>query len=269
MIPPRIALMPSFALLAGCAEIANLQDKVEGLTNRFVLEGFYLGVSELENDVLADALADTEFGSGATVTAFLADASSAGEIESAPIRDASVAFLSPSAGGSMGMVSLGDGQYELTGDDGLRYVAGEVVAITATYEGQNRRIPVDAPPRPSPGISGYHAAGEPLVVDLSGQGFESTMVTVLEIASGRTTWSNLPVAADDFYDLTHGGTGEVRVTLPGSALPVEGVYAVGVAGVYTADPDEFEEVNTALSALVAAQFRFSTVCTFADTNFCE
>jgi len=51
-------------------------------------------------------------------------------------------------------------------------------------------------------------------------------------------------------------------------LANESLYAVGVAGLVNSDVENFEEVNTAMSAFLAGEFTFQTVCTFEEEEFC-
>ncbi len=262
-----IAVGFAAAALGGCAQLGDIKDKVEGVTNRFVLEGFEMGLLPPEDDTIASALAEADLGEGARVTAFLADATEADQLEDAPIEGADVSFVS-SVYGSILLREEGDGAYTLDAGDGLAYVANEEAVLRASYGGANRSASLVTPQAPRAGIDGWHEAGSPLEVDLRGQGFDAALVTVLDTATGEVSFSNLPETAEDFYDLAR-GAGELVVTVPGGALASEGFYAVGVAGVVTADEADFVEVNTALSSFMAACFRFSAVCTLPDEALCE
>ena len=61
-------------LQTGCDQIKEWRDQVSGLTNRFVIEGVYMGVEEPDDARIAGVLEDADFGDGSTVTAYLADA---------------------------------------------------------------------------------------------------------------------------------------------------------------------------------------------------
>lgn len=259
---------PALLALSGCAELGDLRDKVEGLTNRFVVEAVHFGVEEPEDERIADALAETDWGRGAQVTAWLADASEVGEMDTAPITGVDVRFLSSSNGG-LKMRAVDSGKYQLDSDDGVDYREGEQVAISSTYGDIDRKLAVGSPTAPDIDLWTEHDQGDSLSINVSGQGYDAALINVLDIETGELTFSNLPDGAREFYELTHEGTGDTVVSIPGTAFPGEGLYAVGVAGMQVADPDSFEEVNTALSAFVAGRYRFGTVCTFADTQLCD
>jgi hypothetical protein len=119
---------------------------------------------------------------------------------------------------------------------------------------------VTAPPPPDADLPTAHSAGQPLSVDLAGQGFDSVLVVVLDAASLELSYSNEPADIQELYEFGHGGTGD-SVEIPGDAFPGDSLYAVGVAGLVTADAADLDEVNTALSSMLAGKFRFYPVQT--------
>jgi hypothetical protein len=261
--------------LAGCDKLIEIQDTVEGITERFVVEGIYLGV-EQPDDV---DLSETAF-AGARLTAFLADASQISEIEQAPIESTALILMSPGNGGSVPMVDAGGGKYELTRDDGLEYVSGEEISLTSTYGDMDRSISVDVPPAAALDIDPEHSTGTPMAVDLSGQGFDAALAVVIDVETGEVTWSNEPGDISALYDMTHpdgivlGGSETTSddtlvIEIPAKAFPNESYYIVGVAGMVVSDPGTFENVNTALSTVMAGKLRFADVCTDDYALLCE
>ena len=262
-----IGLGGSAALLGGCAQLKAWQEEVEALTNQFVLEGIYIGLEEPEDELIAEIIQHTKLRDGSTATVFLADASSIDEIENSPISGANVAFESPSNGG-INMTESSGGKYELSGDHGLEYWAGEEATIYSDYDGVTHRIMTNAPAAPDIVLDEWHPAGDPLEVDLQGQGFDTTVVAVFDLVEADLTFSEAPESIGDLYEVAKGDGASLVVEIPGSALANESLYAVGVAGLVNSDVENFEEVNTAMSAFLAGEFTFQTVCTFEEEEFC-
>ena len=266
---PRLSFtLLGLSALAGCQQISDIQETIDGATSRFVVEGVHLGVAPPEDEVVAAALEGSDFGEGARLTVFLADAADVTSIEDAPISGVDLRVLSDASGGALTVMEDGPGEYGLGADDGLVYGDGEEVVLSTNFEGQERRLLVAAPVAPSPGLDRSHAAGVPLLVDLSGRGYDAALVVVMDTASSAITFSNEPTDIQGLYDLSH-GEGEVSVEIPASALSEETVYAVGVAGIVNADTEDFENVNTVLSTFLAGKFTFSAVCTLPEAALCE
>jgi hypothetical protein len=264
----RLIFLAGVGGLSGCEKLAALQETVEGFTERFVVEGIYLGVESPEGIDLSE----TEF-NGARLTAFLADASQINEIEDAPIENTALLLMSPGNGGSMPMLDIGGGKYELSTEDGLQYVSGEEITLSSGYNGQDRLISVEVPAAPALSINSDHAAGTPLSVDLTGQGYNTALAVVIEAESGEVTWSNQPADIAGLYEMTHpngiliGGEedfsedNEIIVEIPAEAFADEGYYIIGVAGMVVSNSSSFENVNTAVSTVIAGKLRFTDVCT--------
>jgi hypothetical protein len=126
---------------------------------------------------------------------------------------------------------------------------------------------------PTLSINSEHAAGTPLSVDLTGQGYNAALAVVIEAESGEVTWSNQPADIAGLYEMTHpngiliGGeedfseNHEIIVEIPAEAFADEGYYIIGVAGMVVSNSSSFENVNTALSTVIAGKLRFTDVCT--------
>ena len=264
---PALAVLPLFLLpSAGCN--FELPDEITGLTNRFVVQGIYMGVETPEDDNIAAALDGTDFGGGAQVTAFFADAASIDEIEEAPISGLSPTFRSP-AEGSFTLVEDDDGRYSLDAGAGLAYTGGESVVISVDFEGVTHKVPADAPSGPELSLSQTHTAGQPMVINLDGQGFDTTVITVIDVSTGDMTWDNLPSDISDVLDLGGDEDEGGAIEIPGTAFATESIYAVGVGGLVGADTLQFEEVNTLLSGFKAGTMAFQPVCTFSESVLCD
>ena len=260
------AMMMALVLTgAGCEKLQDIQETVEGVTERFVVEGIYLGVESPEGIDLSE----TAF-AGAKLTAFLADASQISEIESAPIENTALMLMSDGNGGNMPMLDVGSGKYELSHEDGLEYVSSEFITLSSSYGSVDRAISVIAPPAAELDIDPDHAAGSPMLIDLSGQGFDAALAMVFDVETGEVTWSNEPQDISELYDMTHpNGFGleeaddsdALMLEIPAMAFAEESYYIVGVAGMVVADAADFTNVNTALSTLMAGKLRFTDVCT--------
>ena len=198
------------------------------------------------------------------------------------IRDSentALVLMSAGNGGSMPMVDSGGGKYELTADDGLEYVSGEEISLTSTYGDLDRALSVDVPPAANLDISPEHSTGTPMAIDLSGQGFDTALAIVMDVETGEITWSNEPQDISELYDMTHpdglslGEADDTDDTLiievPAKAFAAESYYLVGVAGMVVSSPDSFDNVNTALSTVMAGKIRFADVCTDDFAVLCD
>lgn len=244
-------------LLAGCSDLDDLKDKVDGFTNPTVIEGLVLGVAEPDFEF---DLSGTDFDKGAAGVVFLADAASVDEIESAPITGADVNILSDSSG-KVKLKGEGDGKYAVTGEDGFEYNAGEDLDLTIDFGDSSSGATVKAPAAASVSIAEEHTKGEGVTVDLSGQSFSSVLVVVFDASTGDITFSNEPNGIKEIYDFTHGGADGLVVEIPGSAFSSESLYAVGVAGLKNAGADDFTDSNTLLSSYMAGKMKFFPVST--------
>jgi hypothetical protein len=259
--------------LTGCDQLLELHETVEGFTERFVVQGIYLGVEPLEGVDLSE----TAF-AGARLTAFLADASHLDEIDKAPIENTALLLRSQGSGDSMAMMESGEGKYELTFEDGLEYTNGEQISLTSTYGDSSRSISVPTPGAASFDLDPIHAVGAGMVVDLSGQGFDTALAMVFDVETGEVTWSNEPADISDLYEMTHAdgiglGTAEpdqpLLLEIPAHAFDQESYYIVGIAGMVVSSPENFEGVNTALSTIMAGKLKFVDVCTEQYAMLCE
>ena len=260
--------------LSGCGKLEDFKNTVEGLTENFVIEGIYLGVAEYDGELDLEALG---FG-GAKIVGYLADAAQISEIEQAPITGMDLRLLSDVSGGS-NLIEDGAGKYSLSHEEGLTYNDGEYAVLSTSYDGEDRKAGVITPPAPDLSeVPLIHTAGNPMAIDLSGQGYDTAMIVVIETESGETTFSNEPEGIEELYEMTHpdGITfsddvetdDSLIIEIPERGFSQEGIYVLGIAGLVTSGKDDMEGVNTALSTLVAGKFRFVTVCTDEYEKLC-
>lgn len=241
--------------LTGCEQVKDIQDTVNGLTNPLVAAGIHLGVEAPESDVIH--LENTPFAEGASVKVFLFDAADASSLGDTPVEGAVVDLVSASNGGAFGLEDKGGGAYTARGADGLTYAAEEIT-VDIDYADEAHSLSSVAPEAPEAGVATTHTAGNPMNIDLSGQGYDGIQVVVLSMSDSEVTFSNEPETIEELYTLTH-GSGAVSLEVPAKAFAQPGIYAVAVAGTVNADVDGMVEVNTGLSALVAGKFRFYPV----------
>ncbi|MBM4389929.1 MAG: hypothetical protein FJ090_02295 [Deltaproteobacteria bacterium] len=237
------------ALLLGCADFLTIAETLEDLTNPMVVQAWYLGLEPLPDGV---DLSDSGWGSGSSVRVMLADATSFDQLEQAPIDDAAVELEVDGAGYSL--LPESDGQFVATSEDGLPWAADADTVLRVDRDGSHQLAMV-TPEAPDVDLPETIEAGDDLGVSVEGQDYDNVMVTVVRLADGQTTYDSLPTDIAELYRLTH-ASGSLDVEIPGSAFREPGAYAVGVAGLINADPDDYEGVNLALSALTAGSLRF-------------
>lgn len=248
-------------LLVGCEQLDDVKETLDGWTNPLVMQGIVLGVAE--PDIEGFDLSETELKNGAASTVFLADAASADEMEEAPVTGAEV-FLASDTNGSLAFNEEADGQYLVTAEDGLVYNAGELTSVKVNMGDSKATGSVNTPPAPDIDVDPTHTAGTSLTLDLSSQDYDSVLAVVFDVSTGEITFSNQPEGVKELYEFTHGSDGSgLVVDIPANAFSAESMYAVGVAGLRTAGSDDFEEMNTALSTLMAGKMAFYPVSTLS------
>ena len=195
---------------------------------------------------------------GATV--FLADAKDADDLENAPVTGAAVAYSDSS--GSFAMEEDDGGEYRVSSVDepDFDYVPDGDADVTATIDGEDHTVTVHKPGPVDLAVPLQHPAGQPLVLDASGEDIDNLLVVVFRADTGDVVFSNRPTTVREYYDLGH-STGQMTVTIEGAALSAETLYGVGAAGLTNGEESEFDGVNTLLSAIMAGEMRFYPVTT--------
>lgn len=247
---PLLLLLP----LGGCELFQNGTDVVNGLLNPLVAEGMLLATVPPDAGDSGDTGASFDLGSagieeGTSLTLFLADAANVNEIENAPIDDATVSVHGAEAAGG------GGGLYTVVGE-GLTYEAGAAWNLDVDVADTAARAVLNLPAEPTFTLPAL-VTNTPVTLDLSGQGFNSALVVVIEATSG-VTHSNQPDGIREFYDFTHGGDDVTTVEIPAEAFPGNGVYAIGVAGLVHTTSDDLSEMNTGLSTIMSGKMVFET-----------
>lgn len=243
-------LFPCLLLLAGCGRL----ESAGSLADPVILQGLYLGI---EDNRLLDELSNDEddgaFAYRAACKVFLVNFSDPSSIGDAPVEGADVRFKSHSSGDLEFREDAG-GKYMLDATDRLDYVVGEKATVSVDVEGDNSEVLGDSPVSP-PEIEIPTAvpARSSFEVHLPKGKYQNMVVAVFDAVNQELTWQNLPTEFADLYAYTRPENPVDTVLVPEEAVPHEGYYLVGIAGMEIADVSGFEGVNTTLSAFMAGQ----------------
>jgi hypothetical protein len=260
--------------MLACKTVDEIQvalEELEGVTENTIIEGLILGVEV--PDIAGVSLEDIDWHTTAQATVFVADTTAIEEVDEALVEGASVFVESPDD--NLKMREESGGKYLLTTEDGLDYQDNSLVSIVARLGGVPREMRVRTPPAPALPATADITALSPLDIDLTGQGYPLSMAVVFDIETGTMTWSSEPESVEAFYELAH-PDGELipadsetpRAKIPPEAFPWDGAYAIGVAGLAVSQVDDFTEVNTSLSTLMAGKFAFMAACTESHSALC-
>jgi len=231
--------------MGACDLFENVKDTVEGLTDPLVVQSVVMGV-EAEG-VDESTLDELNIDSGVAASVFLADAKSASDLENAPITGAIVNM------NNADVAETGNGSYNL--EPGvLNYTVGATWNMEATVGQEVADASFSLPQAPEVSVPTLHTANQPLTLSLEGQGFDMVVGLVAEIASGEVTWSNEPEDIRDVYDLASGSANEA-LEIPGTAFPSTGAYVIGIAGLTKSKAAQMDNMNTALSNVVAGKMK--------------
>lgn len=243
-----------FALLllaSGCERL----DAIEAQSAPMVAQGLFLGVDLPAGVDIAD---DEALGQTSLCQVFLAQVTDPSELADSPVEGAELEVKSPLYG-TLEFQDEGEGKYTVDASDGLVYEAGDepVVSFEAgDFEGRLRGA---APEAPELDLPDHLVTFEDLRVVLDGDDYQNIVAAAYDLDRGNMTWTNLPEGVDEVYDFTHTEDAVDAIVIPGDAFRRKGTYVVGVAGMEIADPDDFEGVNTTLSAFMAGQFALALV----------
>ena len=246
--------------LTGCDAIQDKIEEIEDYTNGFVVGGYYFGVEENQY------LEGTPFEENAQITVYLASANASTDLDSNPASRADVVLNSNSMN-NFALLEGDAGEYSSVSSDGLVYAANEYVTMNITHASIPHSIAVDTPAAPVYNLPEVHSVGQPVTIDLSGQGFHETLAVVMKLETGEITFDKRPSNASEMYELTHPEEGDIgeggnvtTVQIDGTAFPEENFYLVGIAGVRAATKDDMDNINPLISGLVAGKFKFSVLC---------
>lgn len=240
------------SLLVGCSDFLALQEAFEDLTNPLVVQSVYLGAGDWPAGLDAG---DNAYAGGSSARVLLANAESVDALDQAPISDATV-VLSLASGG-VPLRAEAAGTFVADTSDGLGWAPDQAVSLEIDRDGPHS-LTLVTPDAPALGLDAEQPRAEALVVDLEGAPYDNLLVTVVRAEDGVTVYDSMPTDITALYRLTH-APGELTVEVPGDTFVRPGVYVVGVAGLVNAHPDDYEDVNVALSALTAGSMAFAAV----------
>jgi hypothetical protein len=227
--------------LMGCDAFHKAFSSVDGLTQTTVVQGAVMGIEAPAE--LQDLLAGTDFSSGVAVTAFVADASSVTDLADAPIDNAQVTV---EGNVSEQAAPQGHGLY-LTdpGSSNLVYADGDTWSLDIDVAGEVGTVALTLPAGANVQVDPQHDKNTPMSIDLSGQGFASAVVVVVD-QEGTVTFDNAPKTITDLYESMN-STDPGTIEIPGSAFPSDGLYALGIAAMNHTTSEDVEGINTGLS----------------------
>jgi len=243
----RLVAFPlGIAALIGC-------DAFKGVTEPLVSQGIILGVEAPQSDQID--LSGTDFQQGTAASIFLADATSVDDLSNAPIEGATVDIRGPGDMGNVDVPDAGDGLYAvLPTDQTLDYQGNADWTIVAQRDPKSDpgKATIHLPPPADLDIPEQHDQGQPMQLDLSGKGFTSVLVAVIDVESGTVTFDNEPKDIKAIYDMTRGSEEVGDFEIPGTAFPDDQkVYAVGVAGMQHTKAEDLDGLNTLLTSFMA------------------
>jgi hypothetical protein len=240
-------------------DVDGVVDDIEGATTPILGQGFLLGIESPQQPELQPLVESGVLEPGTGMTLFLADAASADQIEESLVSGAIVAVDTPA--GRVSAVESEQGVYTIdpvTGE--LAYEDGERWTILLDVgDAEIRGMHIDLPPAAEVDLPTFHDAGAPIELDLTGQGFHSTLLVVTDVTTGNTTYTSEPESAEELYELTAQSVEVGVVTVPGSAFPGAGTYALGIAGMQHDTDEDLVGLNTILSRGMAGKMRIFPV----------
>jgi hypothetical protein len=245
-------LFAALLLLPGCDLLNDARDELTGLTNPLVGQALIVGIAEPEDELVAAALAGTEWNMGILAQVFLADATSADDLSNAPVGGANV-NAKVGAHEAVRLEEDDDGSYSGTNDDGLFYQVNADVEISVKMEGGPALLSNKLPQAPDVDIPTQQNKGAKLVVDLSGGNFNAVFGVVINAQTSAVVWSNEPTTPEEIYNFGHGSGFVESLEIPGATFANPGLYAVGIAGLVNGNADDFDNVNTLLSSFMAGK----------------
>lgn len=240
-------LLAAGLALSGCAAINEGRDILAGLTNPLAVQVIVLG-TDAPDDTMGAELPE-EFSSGATATAFLADAGNVADLDRAPIVGATVQIESETLNADA------PGVYTLT-PGSLAYTAGQSWSFSATLDGRSSATAtIDLARSAAFDLPENFVHDSNLSIDLTGQNFDGAFAFVTD-SQGNTTFDNRPTDIRGFYELTRGNP-VTTVPIPAGAFPEPGIYLIGIAGIRsTSGRENMTRMNTALSNMLSGTMVF-------------
>ena len=259
-MPLLLANLSGCDLIAqGRQKIEDVKDKIEGLTNPLVADGVILSFVPPQSDVID--FSNTPYSEGTITTIGLADAKNAADLANAPISGAAVTVR---GNVQIDAEETSPGIYTVELGSELEYTANQTwgIDINPAEAEEIATVSLNLPaPIDLSSITEQHTANQSLVVDVTGAGFQSAIVLVMDGATGNTTYSNEPKTITELYNFMTGDEEITSVEVPAEAFPNQTLYLVGIAGMVHTTEDDIVNANTALSKFMAGQMHFATTST--------
>lgn len=241
----------------GCSEIDKLKEDIQKITNQTVLSGLILGAEEFSHPLIDSEALTFDLNESRV---FLASAGvDSSDLDPAPITGATVDFES-ATNGTLTYNEDADGFYGLNQDDGLAYVDNEIATVVFEDDAGVHSISNVLPVAADFELPDSHDAGEDVVIDLTGQGFESYLVAVTRFPDGELVYSNEPSTFQEIYELSHAETELTEVVIPGDSFAQEGIYAIAIAAMVGTETEDMVELNTILSSFLAGKVKTDVIC---------
>lgn len=245
-------LFAALLLLPGCDLLEDARDELTNLTNPLVGQALVVGIDEPEDELVAAALANTDWNLGVLAQVFLADATSADDLSNAPVENGTVNAI-VGANAAVRLKEDDPGSYSASNEDGLVYQVSADVEITVNLEGGPALMTNKLPQAPDLDIPAQQNKGAKLVVDMTGGNYNAVLGVVINAQTANVVWSNEPTTPEEIYDFGHGSGFVDSLEIPGATFSNPGVYAIGIAGLVNGDADSFDNVNTLLSSFMAGK----------------
>lgn len=187
------------AVLAACAPVTRIGDKIVGLTNPVLVGGLVLGTRPPQDEGLRSALELAGVTGFTEVRLVVADALELQDVEQALVTDAGVTLQTPEP---FPMASEPDGWYRIGDADAPSYAVGGTWRISADLP--DRVLPgtvdVDLPDVAELEFDPERDPQEDFTLDLAGQGFDYAFAAVYDL-EGTERFTTAPTTNDEIVDL--------------------------------------------------------------------
>ena len=260
--------LPLILSLTACDVLQQKINEIENLANGFVVGGVFIGVEDVDNDLLD--LSQTEFSDNAQLTVYLTAAEISSDLTANPISRADV-FLNAATLNNFEIPESEEtfGSYISSSADGLIYTEGEEATLDITHAAELHAISISVPFAPTFDLPTEHTLGQNITIDLTGQNFYEALIVVVRIDTGEVTYERRPTDIESLYEYAHPGGVSISdaeaeymttVEIPAQAFPNNNLYAIAVAGIQASGNDQMDNINPLLSSFIAGKFRIKEFC---------
>jgi hypothetical protein len=239
-------------------DLEGVEDAVSALADPLVAQAVVLGFEDPEAEEI-EALVDAGLlNTGVTINMYLANAANAADIAKAPVNGARVVLETPED--AYGAPRTGEGTYRIdSAEEEIEYADEDEWMLWADAGREKAsRVDVILPPAAEIDLPKHHDEGKDLELDLTGQGYNSTIIWVYD-DRGIPTWGNYPENITEVYNRSLAAEPLEVVTIPGAAFPHTGIYALGIAAMVHNSDEQLIEVNALLSRGMSGKTRFFTL----------